>query len=391
VSRIVRAPAGIVWALAFAAAGCGRKGPPLIPLRPVPAAVAGASVRRDGDRVEVQFTIPATNRDGSTPPAIERVDVYARSTPLGSPRPTQEQVVDPANLVGHIGVRPPEKDKPPAPDTPPETRPGPGDAVVFLDRIPADPPKPLPPLKAVPARQPVPPVVSTIPAPPPAPPTRYLALVGVSPRGRAGDWSGLIAVPLTPPPPAPRGVVITYNETTMTVSWTPGAPGQQFAVYDVDAAGRERTGHPLAAAPLREAAFTAPVLFATERCVAIRAVELAGAVANESEAATACATPVDTFPPPAPTGLNASASEDLVVSLSWDPVTASDLAGYLILRGEGTGERLQQLTLAAIEPTAYRDTTVRRGVTYVYVVVAVDKSTPPNRSAPSASKSVTIR
>ena len=41
--------------------------------------------------------------------------------------------------------------------------------------------------------------------------------------------------------------------------------------------------------------------------------------------------------------------------------------------------------------TQYRDQGVRPGVVYAYVVVAVDRATPPNESAPSNRQVVTSR
>jgi hypothetical protein len=49
------------------------------------------------------------------------------------------------------------------------------------------------------------------------------------------------------------------------------------------------------------------------------------------------------------------------------------------------------LTREPIKETTYRDTTARRGVRYVYAVVAVDRSTPPNRSAESNHVEETAR
>ena len=45
-------------------AGCGKKGPPLAPLRLVPAAAAELSARRSGDDVELRFLLPTANANG---------------------------------------------------------------------------------------------------------------------------------------------------------------------------------------------------------------------------------------------------------------------------------------------------------------------------------------
>ena len=69
------------------------------------------------------------------------------------------------------------------------------------------------------------------------------------------------------------------------------------------------------------------------------------------------------------------------INLIWDANTEADLGGYLVLRGEAPGDTLQPLTPQPIRETRYRDTAVKPGVRYVYAIVAVDRATPPNRSA----------
>ncbi len=462
----------IVLALAVVvAAGCGKKAPPLPPLRPVPGPVTNVTARRADGRIELRFTIPSINTDKTSPASVSRVEIYARSAPADSPRPIKEQIVLRDDLVGTIDVKPPPTDadkdreaKQDAPPPPTDHRPGTGDATVFTETLPTTSPTPLPPLKgkaalaaaaaaakasseaAQPANAanpatptspttptttapPVTPTATTAPtttttttgttgsattgtagAPPgaagaagvpavgaakaapkkPVPPTRYFWIQAVSPHGQIGGPSDLIAMPLVDPPAPPHDPEVTYDEKTLTVTWHPGAEGEAFRVYDVDSSGKEKDGRPIGDAPLTTPEFQAPVEFGVERCLAIRAVDVTGASAVESEAATTCATPKNTFPPPAPANLNGLPDAG-TIGLRWDPVTASDLAGYLVLRGEGAGDTLQQLTPAPLTSTTFVDATVRPGVTYVYVVVAVDKSTPPNVSPHSNSYTVTIR
>jgi hypothetical protein len=198
-------------------------------------------------------------------------------------------------------------------------------------------------------------------------------------------------VPLTDPPKDPTAAARDYDEKTLTLRWQPGSEGESFQVYAVDATGKEIDGHPLTATPLKDTQYQAPVVFDKERCLEVRAVEMTGNVGVESDSSTwTCSTPNDHFPPAAPTNLNGLPDVGSV-ALRWDPVTADDLAGYLVLRGEGTGDTLQQLTPTPLTSTSYVDTTVRSGSTYVYVVVAVDKATPPNASPHSNTYTVTIR
>ena len=76
------------------AVACGKKGPPLAPLRPAPGPITDLSATRFAETVHLQFTLPATNADGTAPADLSRVDVYALTGkaegPLGRPLTTRE-------------------------------------------------------------------------------------------------------------------------------------------------------------------------------------------------------------------------------------------------------------------------------------------------------------
>jgi hypothetical protein len=187
-------------------------------------------------------------------------------------------------------------------------------------------------------------------------------------------------------PPTPR---FGYN-----VYETARAPG---AAVTADASNAPNASAGKAPAPLNAALLTSPgfadprVEFGTERCYVVRRVEMAGTVAIESAPSRpACVTPVDTFPPAPPKSLAHIAGGN-GVSLLWEANTETDLRGYVVLRGEAPGDTLSPLTKEPISDTSFLDTTVRRGRTYVYEVIAVDLSTPPNQSAPSNRVEETIR
>jgi hypothetical protein len=106
----------------------------------------------------------------------------------------------------------------------------------------------------------------------------------------------------------------------------------------------------------------------------------------------------DTFPPHAPSGLEAvpggATAADRSIDLSWTPDIDADLAGYFVYRQEvdpkgvvpGTVTRLN--TIPVVGP-AYRDQTALPGRRYAYRVTAVD--TAGNESAPSADVQETLR
>jgi len=133
------------------------------------------------------------------------------------------------------------------------------------------------------------------------------------------------------------------------------------------------------------------VTFGVERCFVVRPVEkIAGAVVMGPASPRTCVTPADTFPPAAPRSLAAIAGEG-VISLIWEPNSESDLAGYLVLRGDAPGDTLRAITPEPVAATTYRDTTARAGARYVYVVVAVDRASPRNVSTQSNRVEETAR
>jgi hypothetical protein len=189
--------------------------------------------------------------------------------------------------------------------------------------------------------------------------------------------------------PAPRFGYNVYESGATGATNAPTAPNAPAPIAP---------GAPVAPiAPLNTTLLTAPgftdprVEIGTERCYIVRRVQMAGAIPIESAPSRpACVTPVDTFPPAPPKSLAHIAAAN-GVSLIWEANAETDLGGYLVLRGEAPGDKLSPLTPAPITDTSFLDTTVRRGRTYVYEVVAVDRSTPPNQSAPSNRVEETIR
>ncbi len=297
-------------------------------------------------------------------------------------------------------VTPPPSATPPSTMPPAATLPG------------STPPLTTPtPAPTTPASEGTPPAANaekpvTAPAAPSGPVRIYLAR-GVTRKGRPGPPSARVTIPLVPPPPPPGLPSATFSERAVTVSWlapvgTVGeAPAVSFNVYAIPSAtakpaaglGARTVPAPLNPAPISERTFERPgAQPGVEQCFEIRTVETLKDVRLESEPTPrVCVTPKDIFPPAAPKGLAVVAMDGAVMNLIWDPNAEPDLAGYLVLRGEAPGDTLQPLTPEPINDTKFTDTTVKAGVRYVYAIVAVDKATPPNRSAPSARIEETAR
>jgi hypothetical protein len=413
--------------------GCGKKGPPLAPLRLLPERVPEFVARRLGSDVHVKLTVPSKNQDGSTPADLARVEVYAFTA---DPRFEERSPISPlelvktATLLASVEVRPPpvpeaeeesdgnEGTQPvpgsPSPEPPEDPRPAQGAVVTLTEAI--TPELQVPIVRASETRdepriEPGPPVVFPIyPVRSEPSLTRTYVSVGVSVHNQRGALSVRREVPLSPPPPPPEKAAASHTADAIALRWTPPSGGPRriqepaaagvlrsepvfgelaplaFNVYEVSADGSPIGDGvtPLNRAPIGGASFNDPRLaMGVERCYIVRSVQRMGTAQIESEAsARACVIPIDTFPPAAPSGLTAVGSEG-AISLIWEASASIDIAGYLVLRGEAPGETLQALTPASIRETTFRDTAVRPGVRYVYAVVAVDGAKPPNQSPES--------
>lgn len=363
--------------LVLGAVSCGSKGDPLPPLRLAPAKTPGLTAARiEGRPIALQFVVPAANDDGSVPVDIAAMRVFAVTMPASEAAPAALDLLGGDLLVATIDVQTPRADDarqttgaPP----PPAPAPEPGTPITWEDTAGTETPA--------------------------TPMVRYYAVAGVSSRGRVGVASDVVAVPLTPLGGAPANLTASFTATAIKLDWLGVSPATRYRVYEIPKVPNVPEV-PLNAEPIEGTTYEVPIgaasadagarpAYGVERCFLVRAASAAAGASVESAAAgPVCVTPADVFPPPAPANLTAVASEG-AVSLIWDAVDAADLAGYLVLRGEASGETLAPLVelaplfAAPITDAMYKDTTIEAGKRYVYAVVAVDAATPANRSAES--------
>ena len=166
---------------------------------------------------------------------------------------------------------------------------------------------------------------------------------------------------------------MTYTEEAVTVQWLAAgqdvADGVGYHVYEMEGPSETQ----LTKAPITETLFAdSRMVWGATRCYGVRSVETVGVLAIESEATErVCVTLADTFPPAAPKGLQAVASEG-AISLIWDANAEADLDGYFLLRAKGPGDELTPVMTSPIRETAFQDQ-VPSGVRYVYALQAIDR------------------
>lgn len=438
----------------FSVVACGKKGPPLPPLVKLPVAPTDLLAERRGNTVDLSFSVPYVNTDGTRPANVSRADVYAITAPVNVPPLSDEDLLKYGTKVGSVQVKTPRDPNLTAnaddPTDEVEAPEGPGldqgalarlaewltDDMKSVFEVPRKKSEPTVPVVAADTGQPLVGPSSTAPV-------RTYAALGISSRGKKGPLSARVSVPLVLPPPPPSAPSMTYDETAVTVSWTaatirtaatgdgllpsrvigetavtddwtpvnlpsraiglptmdfgisdtlpshaavPAPPPLTYNVYDTtnpDAAVRMTTT-PLGAPP-----FSDPrIVWGETRCYVVVAAQIVDGATIESEAPPpTCETLVDSFPPAAPKGINAIASEG-AINLIWEPNAEKDLAGYLVLRGVEPAETLEPVTPEPIAEPSFKDT-LQPGVAYVYVVRAVDRA--GNASAPSARVVETAR
>jgi hypothetical protein len=394
---------------------CGKKGPPLPPLVRLPAP-PDVQANRRGSSVELAVVVPGANADGSRPANISRLEIYALT---GSPTFTDADLLKHGTRVASLPVKAPRNpDDTAEPDEPLEeveapTGPGldQGSGTTVRDELTAAALRPADLGSAERARAGERPLLG----PSSAPPVRTYVGVGVNTRGKRGRFSRRASVSLAPPPVPPPAPTITYTETSITVAWTPTASSPPSSAGSAGAAtgGQPEAlpSHPLALGPLAPplsynvydtttgALLTmtpiaepryvdARIEWGAERCYGVRAVDQTGGLAVESDVGEPrCVKLVDTFPPAPPKDLKAVSTEG-VISLIWDASPEKDLAGYIILRGAPTAERLEPVVQMPVLETSFNDN-VPAGTRYVYAVQAVDKA--GNASAPSNRVEETAR
>jgi len=399
---------------------CGKKGPPLPPLVKLPLAPERVLAERRGNTVDLQFTVPTTNTDGTRPANLSRAEVYAITAPPMATPLTDDQLLKLGTKVGEVEVKAPrdpnrtaDADDPADEVEPPE---GPGldqgsvvrlqepltEAMLTPVEVPNEENEPED-LDGNGASHP-------LLAPQPMALTRTYVAYGTTTRGRKGPLSPRTEVPLVPAPTTPSTPAIAYDETKVTLTWpeigaprevapppdaagvlpsTPIGNPRPAIAYNVYDATNAASPVKLTASPIAEVTFVDNrMTWGQNRCYTVRTVETIGAFTIESDAPEPrCEVLTDTFGPAAPQGVQGIPSEG-AINLIWQASPERDLAGYIVLRAAPPSEQFEPLTPAPIQETLFKDE-VPRGVSYVYTVKAVDRA--GNTSPASARVTETAR
>jgi len=307
-----RAALAIALAAIVGATACGKKGPPLAPLRLVPGPVADVTVRRVGGEVQIHFKLPTANANGPGRIDLDRVEIYAVTAAPGTVIPPNRELLSKTYTVGTIAVKPPpvEGDGEPPAGTPPDTRPGPGDDVSFTEELTEARLKPAPLPKA-----PVPPGWAVLHGPVPALPVEAsIPDVMILGEPVAAPGASAPAAPLPPVVPLGAPAAATAPAATAPAATAPTAN----APAGTPVPGAPAPGAP-AVAPVAPLPPSAPAQTTVVRIYAIRGVAKSGRPGQPSARLT-----VPIVAPPLPPGAPKVTFTETALTLEWSPPPVKD-------------------------------------------------------------------
>jgi predicted small lipoprotein YifL len=359
--------------------GCGKKGPPLPPLRYIPETTRDLTVAQRGRELIFEMAFPTRTTDETPLPDLRHVELWVLEKPAaaeGTPEPvTARELEAAAELVETLSGR----------DLAQATV---GGRLVFHT--------PLPEVEGEvePVAEPVGETATGEPGKRARRAFFFAVRSVVSERDTSAFSNQAVIVPQTPPP-APEGLQVTATAEGIEVSWTSpgpeafpgGVPPEGFHVYRRDPRNRfwgdplELAG-PSATRYLDTGARFGEGYVYTVTTVTARdpLIESAPGGAREIEYR-------DRFAPPPPEN-PVALPEAGRVRLVWDASAAPDIAGYHVYRRQQGGE-LERITGRPISRREYLDRGLVPGTVVTYRITAVD--TAGNESDPSAEVSAEVR
>ena len=281
------------------ATACGKKGPPLAPLRLVPGPVSDVTVRRVGGEVRIHFKLPTANANGPGAVDLDHVEVYAVTAAPGTSIPANRDLLSKTYAVATIAVKPPprEGDAEPPAGTPPDPRPGPGDDVSYIEELTEARLKPAPLPKI-----PVPPGYAVLFAPVPALPAYTLI-------------PGLMSVPESAAAAAPAAAAlppVAAGAPVPAAAAPAGAPPPTAPAAPAVAA--PAPGAPAPAAPAPTAPAAAPVQTTVVRVYVLRGMAKSGRPGQPSARLT-----VPIVNPPLPPSAPKATFTETTTTIAWTP------------------------------------------------------------------------
>lgn len=350
--------------------GCGVPGVPKPPSLDLPEPVADLRAVRKGDRVYLDWTVPAETTDRL---AVRHLG------PARICRSLDAAMSECGNTVGEV-LAP----QPPGGGSRPQSKSGKPSAKVqanYTDNLP-----------------------ERLLVKNPGAQISYAVSV-LNGNGRNAGLSNVVHVPAVPALPPPSDFRAQVTAEGIVLSWTavphkPETPGLQalYRVYRRPEDGNTDTV--VGQLPLDASSATQLVDHSFDwektyfyRVTVVTPIRTGGKPETQFEGDDTSPVKVfahDVFPPAVPSGLQAAFSgtgQQPFIDLIWAPDTDADLAGYNVFRREA-GTQPVKINAELVKTPAFRDTNVVSGRAYVYSVSAVDVRGNESMRSEEASEAV---
>lgn len=356
------------------ATACGKAGLPHPPIPEIPAATTDLVVSQRASKVILRWSYPSLSTAGKSLTDLRKIVVYRYADPLPQSlagQLTGEGAKPVSELFAQVAVPPP----------PQYLRAAVSVAEVTKEQLPAF---------AVGAKiefEDAPPLLSESGLP-----VRYVYAVVTEGIEKTSGFSNLAPVVVydVPEPPGafgakltPEAVVLSWEKPVKSTSGAANPLVNGYTIY------RSSTGAvPGDAVATIDATKTsyedkAPYARYVYRVTAVAAKE--PAIVESAPSLPAEVDFRDLLPPPVPVNV-AALTEETSVRLVWDPVSATDLAGYVVYREAGGARTRLNPTL--LTEASFRDEAPPMNVAVVYAVTAVDRE--GNESAAAKATEVMI-
>ena len=381
------APVKRFWPLLIVLAfACGKRGDPRPPVPVIPAATTDLVVTQHADRVLLSWSYPALSTAGRSLTGIRRISIYRYEEDL----PVSPGGRDPRTLM-------------PGDVDPTEPQP-----IVLFSKVPTIAEAQFSRLskrlesieKANLAGATVGSRLLYTDTPPfrssdgrPIRLTYAVVTEGEEARSQPSNLAIIVPLPVGVPPSNVKaeakvaGVTVSWTEPTQSITGEAGPVITGYNIYRTAPGGvLDDLATPVNNAPVKGTTYTDTPGYG-EHEYRVTAVATTGPPAIQSGLSQPARVSFrDLVPPPAPTGLTVLV-ETKVVRLLWEPVSASDLAGYNVYRNEGRF-RLK-LTPTPTKDTNFLDISIDIGIFYTYEITAVDTSGNESPATPR-SEPVTV-
>jgi len=356
------------------AAACGKAGVPHPPVPEIPAATTDLVVSQRDEKVILRWSYPSLSTAGKTLAGLRKIVVYRYVDPLPQSLTAQlggETPKSASELFAQIAL----------PLAPQYTRAAEPVAEVTKDELPA-----------FAAGAKIEFEDKPVLAGEGGAPLRYVYAVVTEGLEKTSGYSNLAPIVLYDVPVAPTALTAQLTPEAVVLTWerpaksVTGADKPQIRGYSIyrtstaeiagDAAATVDAGATRYEDRPPYGKYTYQVTAVVAKDPAL--VESAPSVVAEVDFR-------DLLPPPVPKNV-AALTEERSVRLIWDPVIASDFAGYVVYRKvEGQWARV---TPSLLTDASYRDEAPPAGVPIIYSVTSVDRS--GNESLSTKAAEVTI-